>query len=438
MRTFLSIGVKCHTMDCPLGSRKPGRDTRSSTVAGVRRSAGGSTLVELLIVISIIGILVALLMPAVNSAREAGRRAQCLNNCKQMALGCLGHEAKYGFFPTGGWGSMWAGDPDRGYNKRQPGGWHYNILPFIDQTDLHDLGTGGHRGHAFVVGDDAGSHSAQTPVSLFICPTRHKVQVYPYTHSVPFNLTALQHLRWPQRLRCQRRRRRGRRQPERRPIGTDPGLPHGRFRPESLWASFPGGAEWATGPIFVRSECTTAAIKDGTTFTYLLGERFINPDSYYTGSQCDNDQEWDLGFDYDTNRWTYYPPSQDRPGITGCNKIFGSATRRASTWPSATARSAAFPTISIRRPISNWAIAWMASRRNCRTSIRRRIRSVTNLPTTTDAADAATSLTLRLSPPTASDREDTGEYGLRRLSAGPRRSSFPGPEEAARSVRQGR
>ncbi len=162
-------------------------------------------------------------------------------------------------------------------------------------------------------------------MALFICPTRHKVQVYPYTHSVPFNLTALSTFvgRSDYAANGGDEEDGGNQNGDLSAQIQD--YPTGDSAPESLWASFPGGAEWATGPIFVRSECTTAAIKDGTTFTYLLGERFINPDSYYTGSQCDNDQEWDLGFDYDTNRWTYYPPSQDRPGITGCNKIFGSA-----------------------------------------------------------------------------------------------------------------
>jgi len=62
----------------------------------------GFTLVELLVVITIIGILIALLLPAVQAAREAARRLQCTNNEKQLALGCLGHESATGRFPTGG------------------------------------------------------------------------------------------------------------------------------------------------------------------------------------------------------------------------------------------------------------------------------------------------------------------------------------------------
>lgn len=99
---------------------------------------GGFTLVELLVVIAIIGVLVGLLLPAIQAAREAGRRLTCSSHLKQLALGMIVHENSLKFFPTGGWGCQWTGDADRGFDKRQPGGWTYNVLPFIEQRSLHD------------------------------------------------------------------------------------------------------------------------------------------------------------------------------------------------------------------------------------------------------------------------------------------------------------
>lgn len=91
---------------------------------GVRRSAG-LTLVEVLVVIAIIGLIVVLLLPAVQSARESARRTSCGNNLRQLALACLQYERSDGAFPSGG---------DRNVEL----GWHCVILPFIDQQSLYD------------------------------------------------------------------------------------------------------------------------------------------------------------------------------------------------------------------------------------------------------------------------------------------------------------
>jgi prepilin-type N-terminal cleavage/methylation domain-containing protein len=89
------------------------------------RRAAAFTLVELLVVIAIIGILVALLLPAVQAAREAARRAQCVNNLKQLALGCHLHADAKKVFPYGGKVS----------NQLS---WRPYILPYIEETAIAD------------------------------------------------------------------------------------------------------------------------------------------------------------------------------------------------------------------------------------------------------------------------------------------------------------
>ena len=83
-----------------------------------------------------------------------------------------------GFLPTGGWAWGWAGDPSRGYDLKQPGGWHYNILSYLEQKTLHDLGLSNE-----LVG---GQQTCQTPVPMFSCPSRRRCIAYPYIHPDPY------------------------------------------------------------------------------------------------------------------------------------------------------------------------------------------------------------------------------------------------------------
>ena len=114
-----------------------------------RFTSSGFTLVELLVVIAIIGVLVALLLPAIQAARESARRMTCTNQLKQMVLAMHNHVSSLGVFPTGG----------SGYNPRienyvtgstsNPGvpngpakqglGWSYQILPYLEQGAIKGL-----------------------------------------------------------------------------------------------------------------------------------------------------------------------------------------------------------------------------------------------------------------------------------------------------------
>jgi prepilin-type N-terminal cleavage/methylation domain-containing protein/prepilin-type processing-associated H-X9-DG protein len=96
------------------------------------RSGRGFTLVELLVVIAIIGVLVALLLPAVQAARESARRVACSNNSRQFPLAALSYHDARKVFPTGVAGGLVA-RPEEGY------GWGVALLPYLEQQPLYDL-----------------------------------------------------------------------------------------------------------------------------------------------------------------------------------------------------------------------------------------------------------------------------------------------------------
>jgi prepilin-type N-terminal cleavage/methylation domain-containing protein/prepilin-type processing-associated H-X9-DG protein len=97
------------------------------------RHRSGFTLVELLVVIAIIGVLVALLLPAVQAAREAARRMQCQNNLKQWALGCHNFENTRKYFPRGN--NAVAGKP---FPESGNGSWMLLALGYLEQGSLYD------------------------------------------------------------------------------------------------------------------------------------------------------------------------------------------------------------------------------------------------------------------------------------------------------------
>ncbi len=98
-----------------------------------RDKSGGFTLVELLVVIAIIGILVALLLPAIQAAREAARRTQCSNNLKQLAIALQNYHDTFKKLPYG----------DEGIGNDWGSNWRVRILPFCEQSTLYDQWTFG-------------------------------------------------------------------------------------------------------------------------------------------------------------------------------------------------------------------------------------------------------------------------------------------------------
>ncbi|MEX0641386.1 MAG: DUF1559 domain-containing protein [Pirellulales bacterium] len=276
------------------------------------RPLHGFTLVELLVVIAIIGILVALLLPAIQSAREAARRTECLNHLKQLGIGFLLHHDAQKFYPTGGWGEHWTGDPDRGYGNKQPGGWHYNILAYIEEDAVYDLG----RGLKGQFKLNAAAQRLQIALPIYYCPSRRPAQITPSAKDVGpsgavYNCNITNLKEWAKLDYAISR-------------GDNCGWSGAPKSYAEADASPITGKNSPAGITCFQSEVESKKVTDGTAKMIMIGEKNLRADKYEESHCCGDDQGLYLGINSDDARKSNLQPEPDRAGFDAWDS-FGSA-----------------------------------------------------------------------------------------------------------------
>jgi prepilin-type N-terminal cleavage/methylation domain-containing protein len=307
------------------------------------RNSRAFTLVELLVVIAIIGILVALLLPAVNSAREAARRTQCMNQVRQIGLAILNHESSVGTFPSGGV-APWPNIEDYSTGgtpfgaERQGLSWAFQILPYLEENAVHDL--------------DSTARLAETPISIYFCPSRRSPtfvtfealqangRIPSWANTVGnygawlMDYASMQPIAVPPDITAA----------QFDAIASDNGCRQGR----GFWGDLsPGGFGSAPRPrddmtlfngfngIIVRSSTYVTPgsgpnpspqditklhygkiakprnVKDGMSKTGMVAEKRLMIHDYAAEPEVGDDRGWSDGWDYDTVRLAICPPTQD-------------------------------------------------------------------------------------------------------------------------------
>ena len=352
------------------------------------RTAFGFTLVELLVVIAIIGVLTGIILPAVQSAREASRRTTCLNHLSQLAKGTIFLESTFNGFPSGGWGNAWLGVPERRSFPKQPGGWTFSVLPYVEELPRYELLQGATSGDI-----DTKCESLVTGnMSILACPTRRYSEAL-IVESGTFRTAASLTVPLTRAIRTDYAANAGTGS-KCPPLSLLSGLPTGsggdsvqvtichnstnnnggvthspningvinghiNHEGDHIGAcgscfgvnSFEGPADLATGDawcsnttltgrfgrdngvpelqngvIYRLSRVFPASIRDGLSNTYLLGEKYVNRDRYDGTAEGDQRPAF-VGYSSGNIRWGVDRPLHDHGGeqSNGAANSFGSA-----------------------------------------------------------------------------------------------------------------
>jgi prepilin-type processing-associated H-X9-DG protein len=292
-------------------------NTKRTTWRAFRADRSGFALLELVVTIVVVVDLLILLLPMLASSGESARATKCAFNLQQLGSGALHYVSAHQFFPTGGWGSGWLGDPDRGFGADQPGGWTYNVLPFIGCSDVWSLGKGINPA-ARREKDQSYMQQITTVVDIFYCPSRRAPALYPFTAK-------------KQRLWCfTASRMKGGVVKCDYAInaGTEANNERGRG-PKTYAEGDNPGYEWRdTGDLdgvsFLRSEIEPSAISSGLNQTYLFGEKYMQPDKYELGTDWGDNKAATAGFNNDTSRVGGNGLHLDQVGYQN-TKVWGSA-----------------------------------------------------------------------------------------------------------------
>jgi type II secretory pathway pseudopilin PulG len=225
-------------------------------------------LVELLVVVAIIGILIGLLIPAVQSAREAGRRTTCANNLKQIGLAASAHLSEHQVFPTGGEDydtppTYSGGRPAIG--NGQQASWAFQLLPYLEAKHVWE-GRGAKDDLQRIV------QAVATPQPVFFCPTRRGVSTITY---------------------------------------ADPNYLGGLNLTHAL-CDYAGCNLEGSGPIQRSLVTREAEITDGLSHTLLVAEKRLNRSGLGT-PQPDDNEGYTAGWDEDTMRRSGTPWDPDSP-----------------------------------------------------------------------------------------------------------------------------
>jgi prepilin-type N-terminal cleavage/methylation domain-containing protein/prepilin-type processing-associated H-X9-DG protein len=245
------------------------------------KSRRGFTLVELLVVIAIIGVLVALLLPAVQMARESARRTQCKNNLKQVGRAFHSHHDQLKYLPTGGWDwfeppTYIAGTPATGENQRAS--WAFQILPYMEAQNVWSGGSAATDTDRVLV-------AIGMPNSTFFCRSRRTPQTVFY---------------------------------------SDP-LYLGGINVKHALDDYAASNMKDTGAVRRYKPRRLAEITDGTAYTLLVGDKRLNRNGLGRWQEDDN-EGYTAGWDEDTMRRTDLAPARDANASSGDGgEMFGSS-----------------------------------------------------------------------------------------------------------------